>query len=254
VKNINVTVFVLMILLCVFLISCDFQNPIIKTWWVEEEAEEEDFNYVVITKNIPILVYEIIIETEYIYETVFEQLPPEIQIVYVDRPVPPEILLQHITIINIEFIIFAGNAHDFNGGPIGGAVSNLTPEERTHNTFIIEDVVEEMRDNPEYMLILHGHANPTIAPGQPGYELELEELVALSTSRANAVRQEVNSIYGPEADVDLANRMTARGYGGGRNISGSSSTYAGLNRRVEVILFTVETDPTTKPISPEIGK
>jgi hypothetical protein len=45
--------------------------------------------------------------------------------------------------------------------------------------------------------------------------------------------------------------MTTRGYGGGRNIAGSSQTYAGLNRRVEAILFKVTENAGAKmPVAP----
>ncbi|MDR0472936.1 MAG: hypothetical protein LBH43_04635, partial [Treponema sp.] len=58
----------------VCLVTCE--NQIMKKWW--EEPKEPEVEYVPITKMVPQVTYETIIEHEFIYETVFVHLPPEV--------------------------------------------------------------------------------------------------------------------------------------------------------------------------------
>jgi len=250
--------------------TCDFENPIIGQWW--EEEEEEDYNYVAIIKDVPLLIYETIIETETIYETIIQQLPPEIiteyEYVYIDRPLPPEILLQHIDIISIEFIIFSGDQVKYNWPAKPPANSNVTLQEQNTNNEIVGQVVNALKENEEYFLILHGHANALTGSMQ-----EVSELTQISNDRAESVRDAIAWVYNgnslppgtnppletviEEMDTshDLAARTTTRGYGGGRSIAGSSTAYAGLNRRVEAILFKISVEGTgTMPGNPGLGR
>jgi len=245
----------LILLVCANFTTC--QNPIIEKWWVDDA--EEDFSYVAIIKDVPYLVYQTIVEKEYIYETVYQTLVVEIPVIqteYVDRPIPPEIMMQYIDIIGIDFVIFAGNgisynsdAHNANTLPgcnhLASNGTNLTDEEKAYNDAVIKDMVIDLKlhdglhpapDNEKYFVILHGHANPVTYTAA-----ETAELAAISSARADAVAAELNAKYGGNLGDGGEKRMTTRGYGGGRNISGSGSAYASLNRRVEVILFTVNT-------------
>jgi len=250
-KAINAFIhFFILIFTFVTLTTCE--NPIIEKWW-EEEAEVE-YDYVALIKNIPI--YEAIIEKEviykYIYDTIYEFLPPEVQIeyvyvekplppeieyVYVDRPLPPEILLQHIKVVDIEFILFSGDQILYNmpSDIIGG--THLKQQEKDLNDSNIKDMADSLIDNLNQLIILHGHANPVTYDDK-----ELEDLKVLSTGRAEAVAEQLRDHPVPIPFLD--DRMTTRGYGGGKNISSSgSTTYAGLNRRVEMILIEIETTP-----------
>jgi len=235
-KAINVFIhFFILVFTFVTLTTCE--NPIIDKWWEEEvEAEVE---YVALIKNIPI--YEAIIEEkviyDYIYETIYEyiDLPPEVKIeyVYVERPLPPEILLQHIKVVDIEFILFSGDQIKYNMPSTTGG-TDLKQQEKDLNDSNIKEMADSLIENDKQLIILHGHANPVTHTQQ-----ELEELKELSTGRAEEVAGELGKYNIP----DLEKRKTVRGYGGGKNISGSgSSTYAGLNRRVEMILIEIETE------------
>jgi len=245
-KAINVFIhFFILIFTFVTLTTCE--NPIIDKWWVEEEEVEVEYDYIALIKNIPI--YEAIIEKEviyeYIYEKIYIKLPPEIIIEYVERPLPPEILLQHIKVVDIEFILFSGDQTLYNEPSDIPGGTNLKDEEIKLNKIIIEEMAKSLKDNPNQLIILHGHANPVTNDDE-----ELEDLKVLSTKRAEAVADELRD-YKPKIE-DLEERMTARGYGGGKNISGSgSSTYAGLNRRVEMILIEIETIPGSSVPSKE---
>jgi flagellar motor protein MotB len=90
------------------------------------------------------------------------------------------------------------------------------------------------------MLILHGNANPVT-----GTEEEKDELIEISNKRAVSVAEALNAEYeklpGSAAGVYPSERVTTSGYGGERNLAEGSTSYAGLNRRVEMILFRIET-------------
>ncbi|MCL2705204.1 MAG: hypothetical protein FWE72_03240 [Spirochaetaceae bacterium] len=252
--------FILMMFVC--FTTCDMQNPIIEKWWVEEENE-----YIGIIKPIPYI--------EYIYETITEYVPQ-----------PPTVTAQNINIINIEFIVFSGDQEQYNINAKAPAVTHTTGAERKSNEVNIIAMAEELRANQgetktpgksEYMIILHGHANPVY-----GTEAEKIELEKISKARAKDVEKRLADIYNyientgaptapvytegiaplppslttppvpnyaheldPDVEItglipDLAGRVFVKGYGGGRNLG--SSSYPGLNRRVEMILFEITTE------------
>jgi outer membrane protein OmpA-like peptidoglycan-associated protein len=304
-----------------------------KKWW--EEPKEPEVEYVPITKMVPQVTYETIIEHEFIYQTVFVELPPELiydtiieyqtiyetiieyvpeyvyetiyeteyvtiyetiyekvetivvlpvtekdvieyirdnptvvveiikedpnwkeilkeiikeippdeitqyltdeQIKYIIQQQPPQVILQTITIIDIEYIIFSGDASAYNGNsPTGG--TNLSSQEKNTNETTLAAMAKALVDHPEYLMILHGHANPvTSSP------TEIAELMSISTARADAVDLVLMTKFvqlgGEIAGWDT--RVSANGYGGEKNLSVTNSTYAGLNRRVEMILVRV---------------
>ena len=258
-------VFLLLVLVCAGFMACE--NNIIGKWWEEEQSPE--IEYVPVIKFVPQYIYEIMIEK--IPEIIFVNLPPEIIIEYVNlepnpeqiieylkenpekiieylavdqikkiiSQQPPEIILQNISIIDIEYIIFAGNSSVFNGDPGPGGTTALTPQEKASNTANVM-VIAQALVNPNYMLILHGNANPV-----SGTEQEKTQLIAISNERAESVAEALNAEYeklpGGAAGVYPSERVTTSGYGGERNLTESSTSYAGLNRRVEMILFRVET-------------
>jgi len=258
--------FVMVIFVC--FTTCDIKNPIIEKWWVEEEIEIEN-EYIGIIKPVPYI--------EYIYETITEYI-------YV-----PTLTAQNINIINIEFIVFSGDQEEYNEKAKPPAISHTTGPERKSNEENIISMAKELRANPgdakiantsEYMIILHGHANPVL-----GTEAEKIELTKISTARAKDVEKRLFDIYNyidsgntppaaapvynnatppgiitdpvpnygpheldPNVEIigpthDLANRVFVKGYGGGNTLS--SGSYQGLNRRVEMILFEITTETIT---------
>jgi outer membrane protein OmpA-like peptidoglycan-associated protein len=253
-----------------------------KWWIEPTPNRPEEPIYVPIIKTLPPeKIYETIKEDEVIYETIYEKLPPEVivqqlppeviiqyvtdaeilekirnippenildyltdtQIEYIKSQIPPEvyiqqlppqIFLQSISIVDIEYIIFSGDATAYNANSPTSGGTNLTTQEKTTNDDIV-NVMAQMLRNPNYMLILHGHANPVT-----GTAAEAVQLTQISEDRANAVKTKLKTVYTGGEPLD--NRITAKGYGGERNISmtGSSAT-SSLNRRVEAILFTIDT-------------
>ena len=232
-NDIKNVIFFLSIFACVCFTAC--KNPVIEKWWVDDQS------YIPIVKDVPIL------------EVVRETIINEIQL-------PPNKVLQDIEIIGIEYILFSGEARKYNGKPENGAVSDLTLVERKSNNANIVTMAEELRDHDDYLIILHGHANPVV-----GSEQEKQELEDLSKARAIAVKDvlvdlyedgDVTSIalnppmglfdptdFGTEGHCNPLDdtRVATRGYAGSRNLSDSNS-YAGLNRRVELILIRIVTE------------
>jgi outer membrane protein OmpA-like peptidoglycan-associated protein len=214
-------------------------------------------------------VYQYIYETEYqtIYKEItrnptpeeiqefIKQLPPETifqyltdeQIQYIKDRIPPEVIiqqlppqiwLQSILIADIEYIIFSGDAtvYNVNSPTLGG--TNLTVQEKATNDDIINVMAEALKSK-DYMLILHGHANPVT-----GTAAEAVQLAQISLDRANSVSDRLKSLY--TGDEPLDNRITTKGYGGLRNVSTTgSSAYSSLNRRVEAILFMIDVAPVS---------
>jgi outer membrane protein OmpA-like peptidoglycan-associated protein len=107
-----------------------------------------------------------------------------------------------------------------------------------------------LAEHDEYMIILHGHANPTKTKGQAGYEEEIQELKDLSEARARTVGAELNKSFKKTMGTDIYvyndgnsyPRVTVTGYGGEKTLAMTSSSYASLNRRVEMILLTIDTE------------
>lgn len=198
----------------------------IKEWIIQTLTEEEIKE---IIKNIP---------PEYIKEYLTDE-----QIKYIVKQQPPEVILQSISIIGIEYIIFSGNQTEYNKPAASGAASNLTQVEKDTNDVNVKDMAKHLAENPDYLIILHGHANPTKAPNEEGYEQDLYECKLISNGRAESLAEELNKVYktitGGEAGIYPSDRLTTSGYGGEKNLSSENSLYAGLNRRVEMILFKI---------------
>jgi hypothetical protein len=179
---------------------------------------------------------------EILKEIIYSIPPEEItkyltdeQIKHIIQRQPPQVILQTIEIIDIEYIIFSGDASAYNGNsPTGG--TSLTTQEKNTNETIIAAMAKTLVDHPDYLMILHGHANPTTADPS-----EIDVLKKLSLDRANAVdavlKTKFSNLGGNTSGWDT--RVSANGYGGEKNLSVTNSTYAGLNRRVEMILVRV---------------
>lgn len=180
---------------------------------------------------------------------IIKQLPPEViyeylteeQIKYIIKQQPPEVIFQTITIIGIEYVIFSGNQVLYNENAAEGASSSIGQAERDTNNKNVQIVAQSMLENPDYLLILHGHANPTKSPGDPDYQEDLDDCIYISNTRAKNVASKLEEIYDAgHGGIYPSKRVTTSGYGGEKNLVSGSTLYAGLNRRVEMILFRIE--------------
>ena len=214
--------------------------------WLENDASPEDIQEIirVIKKYLTIEdIKEIIQETD--PKELIKYLTDE-QIKYILTQQSPEKFLQSLTVINIEYIIFAGDSEKFNGAsPTGG--TPLTAELIKTNNTIMTSTANILHDNYDknYLVLLHGHANPVKNTPE-----ELLELQQLSLTRANSVKDKLKTELGllgitnsttPSLDDYMNDRVSTEGYGGEGNIAQSSTSYAELNRRVEVIIIKIDT-------------
>ncbi|GBU29488.1 hypothetical protein R84B8_03055 [Treponema sp. R8-4-B8] len=216
--------------------------------WLKDPANKNDVEEII--KEIKDLIPEDVIK-EIIKEIppkdIMEYLTDE-QIQYIVSQQPSHMILQSIRIIGIEYVIFAGDSSVVNGPHGPNANTNLTDQEKAFNSSTIKEMAQQLEDHPSYLIMLHGHANPTLFT-----EGETVELSQLSNDRANDVRRvlmaEYNGINGenpinytnPSDNPDLKDRVSCSGYGGEKVLFGNNTAYTALNRRVEMILFEIVT-------------
>ena len=208
-KKTNIFIIILTVLLVASFTGCEFQNPIMETWWR--------------TLN----------------------------------PIP--------MVRNIDFVVFAGDQTEYNNPNHGpNASSNLDIQETNHNNAVLIAMATLLKDNPDYRVLLQGHANPTT-----GLPDEIEELNRISYTRAkntadalvrayaivraHAITKDpkfnpnlITSIVSPdplfeylaEAQKDLNRRMTYEGYGGHMAYTRvAGDPYPALNRRVNIEVY-----------------
>jgi len=194
-KNLKWFVFVFVLAGLCF-ITCE--NPIMERWWRDREPEvitvpDAPGRPPVRPPAGPSHIIEIIIEEH--WNTITVMIPTIVR----------EEVIQHIEIIGIDFIIFAGDSDEFNGPPGFNAVSQLSGDEIARNNAIISEFGGAVFDqwvivnstggvvpgNPNlpYFLILHGHANPVT-----GSATELLDLRNLSIHRANSAQNAITGL------------------------------------------------------------
>jgi len=203
---------------------------------IEIIRDNPDIREEIIKEIIKYLTKEQIIEIikEIPPELIFEYLTEE-QIIEIIKQQPPQIIMQNIKIINIDYILFAGDSDELNGPPKPPAVTPLTNQEKTYNISAIDAAAKILADNPNYLVMLHGHANPSNFS-----EGELSEIIVLSVNRANSVADKLKTDFTIYANTALgSDRLSLSGYGGEKNLMGANSPYAALNRRVEIILIEI---------------
>jgi len=219
---------ILIIILAVVFIgftNCDLDNPIMRKWW---EPDEPDFIFVnSLVKDVPTIVYETIYETIYTRESFIYDLPPEI-------------VMQRMTIIDIQFILFSGDSITFNGPPVSPSVSAITPQTMDVNDKVIESIATLLKNNPTWMVMLHGHANPVGGASADN----IADLMNISEKRAKDVERVLKENYRniPVSNNLADSRIIVNWYGGHKNlVTVNSPIISEINRRVEVILFVIET-------------
>jgi arsenate reductase-like glutaredoxin family protein len=208
--------------------------------WLKDPTNQGDVEEIIrtIKEQIPIDVIKEIIK-EIPPKDIMDYLTDE-QIQYIVSKQPPQKIFQSIKIIGIEYVLFAGDSSVVNGPHGTGAQTNLTDEEKAYNTSTIQEMAELLNNNPTYIAMLHGHANPvTFTDG------EKSDLTKLSNDRANDVKRvlltEYNKLPANPDNPAFDDRVSTSGYGGEKVLFGNNTTYTALNRRVEMILFEIVT-------------
>ena len=126
-------------------------------------------------------------------------------------------IIKHIKISAIEFVIFGPDIGSYNVG--------IDRDAQQLNELIIIGTAKFLIENPQYRVRIEGHANPyTINVS------EIEDLMALSTMRADVVAQQLRD-RGVSDD-----QMVVVAFGGTRNAT-SEWDVRNRNRRVELMLI-----------------
>jgi len=207
--------------------------------WLTDPSNEDD------VKEIIKIIKELI--PEEVIKEIIKEIPPkdiieyltDEQIQYIVSQQPAKTILQSIKIIDIEYVIFAGSSSTVNGSPGSGASTNLTAQQKDFNTSNIKEMANQLNQYSNYLIMLHGHANPTEFTDQ-----EKEQLETLSINRANDVKRvllsEYNKLQANPDNPDFDERVSTSGYGGEKTLFASDTQDAAFNRRVEMILFAIE--------------
>jgi len=145
-----------------------------------------------------------------------KKLQSGIRYVEVIKMPPPVEVVQKITISEVEYIIFGPDISRYNDG--------IDADAMALNDLIIGHTVEVLRDNPNSVVRLEGHANPlTYTPSQ------VAELVTLSEERSNEVARQLR-LRGVAED-----QIVVAAFGGAR-IAAREFDHRNMNRRVELII------------------
>jgi hypothetical protein len=133
-------------------------------------------------------------------------------------------IIRRIVITQVEYIIFAPDIARFNYG--------VDHDAQSLNELVMNHTAQILKENSDLRVRIEGHANPvTHAPG------EIEELIALSTSRANEVARQLRQRGVSESQIVVI------GHGGTRIVADAADrVHWNMNRRVELIIIQVNTD------------
>lgn len=152
------------------------------------------------------------------YIEIIRELPP----VEIIRELPPAEIVKRIMITQIEYILFGPDSPIYNEG-VGADAMAL-------NDLVIMHVAKLLRENPNYIVRIEGHANPvTHAPE------ETEVLLSLSEKRANEVAKRL------KANEVKEEQIVVIAYGGTRIVTGDHDHW-NMNRRVELIIKQVDVE------------
>ena len=147
---------------------------------------------------------------------------PRIEYVEVVKMLPPEEIIKRIIISSIEFILFGPDIGKYNTG--------IDRDAQQLNELVLNAIAQQLKDNPELRVRIEGHANPyTISPS------EADELMALSTMRANTVADLLRSREVSDEQIVVISF-------GGTRVATSEFDIRNRNRRVELMIIQVNTD------------
>ena len=138
------------------------------------------------------------------------------------KTVPPNEIIKVIRISAIEFVLFGPDSGVYNAG--------IDRDAQQLNELVLNSIAQTLKENPDYRVRLEGHANPLTVNVS-----EVDELLALSTMRANAVAEQLR------AKGVNDEQLIVIAFGGTRNATNEWDV-RNRNRRVELILIQVDVD------------
>ncbi|MDR0444224.1 MAG: OmpA family protein [Treponema sp.] len=138
------------------------------------------------------------------------------------KTLPQNEIIKRILITSIEFILFGPDVGRYNIG--------IDHDAESLNELVLNHVTQMLKNNPDFRVRIEGHANPVTTDPN-----EADELMALSTTRAYAVADQLRAKGVNE------NQMVVIAYGGTRTITSDHDIW-NRNRRVELILMQLSTN------------
>jgi hypothetical protein len=155
-------------------------------------------------------------------KTKYEKTPPVIDHVEVIKTLPSNELIKLIMITEIEFILFGPDIGRYNIG--------IDRDAQGLNELVLNSIAKSLKENPDLRVRIEGHANPVTTDPH-----EADELMTLSTLRANVVAEQL------KARGITEGQMIVIAYGGTRTVTSEHDIW-NRNRRVELIVVQVNSD------------
>jgi len=155
-------------------------------------------------------------------KTKYEKTPPVVERVEVIKTLPANEIIKRIMISEIEFILFGPDIGRYNIG--------IDRDAQGLNELVLNSIAKSLKDNPDLRVRIEGHANPVTTDPH-----EADELMTLSTLRANVVAEQL------KARGITEGQMVVIAYGGTRTVTSDHDIW-NRNRRVELIVIQVNSD------------
>lgn len=144
---------------------------------------------------------------------------------YIMKDLPPKEIVKRIMISSVEYILFSGDIGRYNVG--------IDRDAQGLNELVLDSIAQFLKDNPDCVVRIEGHANPiTVDP------TEAEELLMLSRQRSIAVADQLRQRGVPNDQMALIY------YGGTRTVTSDHEIW-NRNRRVELIIIQIDNDMDT---------
>jgi hypothetical protein len=113
-------------------------------------------------------------------KTKYEQLPPEIERIEIIRNLPPNEIIKRVMITAVEYVLFGPDIGRYNVG--------IDRDAQGLNELVLSNIARMLKENPDLRVRIEGHANPVTTDPN-----EADELMALSTMRANAAAEQLRA-------------------------------------------------------------
>ena len=149
--------------------------------------------------------------------------PGATEYVEIMRMLPAQEIVRRLTILAVEFVMFGPDIGRYNIG--------IDNDARQLNELIVNYTADLLKKNPSYLVRIEGHANPVTNDVN-----EADELMVVSTMRANAIAEQLR-----ERGVN-EEQMVIIAFGGVRTVAPNSENIRNRNRRVELQIIHVRTD------------
>ena len=150
------------------------------------------------------------------------EAPQRVEYLEAIRSLPPNEILRRTMISAVEFILFGPDIGEYNAG--------IDHDAQSLNELVLNHTAQILKDNADLLVRIEGHANPVT--DDPN---EADELMALSSKRANAVADQLRARGIREEQKVIIS------FGGTRIITSDHDIW-NRNRRVELILIQVDTN------------